>query len=460
MRMAYILTAIVVSVFLIGYLLVKKRPQEECFSTLKDTEYIEKCKAFVFDMQTPTKGSSIKDAYYKRHIKMLLFLLKQKKYKGLFSDFCDDRQTIDVILKIDFAKLCDNPGVNRQPRNVSLAKLCLSSADWIFTEDRVRTLVNEQNKFKTLTFCEISTMKEAFLYAILEKTYFVLENLNTIAKVEKIARKYVRDSEFVQSNKKYKSYSKSKLFLELCMIEANYTKSNKGSLDGVIDGLYATFAHLSDSIQSVLHFDFSRYYTPLEIYDKFESFESASEKEKYAFLSLASKLSDKENLDEFMYAIRLEKYMQSASAGHNKVKKISLLSACVCIIAHKKDISMLAAALNSDFFMSIFFGCKKITTNKSISKIIDFENSFEPIYKFENLNFGISTSGNVLRVCPHLPRNIVKADVVFENNGINHSMHLKRGDDTKVYLGNTNIEGTKFIKLSDKPIDVTIIVKK
>ena len=176
-------------------------------------------------------------------------------------------------------------------------------------------------------------------------------------------------------------------------------------------------------------------------------------------MGVASALSDNENLDEFMYAIRVEKYMQSASAGHSKVKKVDLFDKELCIISHKKDIAMLAAALNSDFFMRVFFSDKKNKSNKSISKIIDFENSFEPIYKFENLNFGISTTNEVLRICPHLPKNILKAAVVFENAGTTHTMHIMRGDDTKIYLGNTKVEGTKFIRLAKKPLDVTVIVK-
>lgn len=121
---------------------------------------------------------------------------------------------------------------------------------------------------------------------------------------------------------------------------------------------------------------------------------------------------------------------------------------------------MLGAALSSDFFMRVLFDKKSTKENKSILKLVDFENSFEPIYKFNNLNFGISTLGDVLRISPHLPDNIDSADVVFSNNGIKHTMHIKRGEDTKIYLGNTRIEGTKYIRLANKPLDITVIVKK
>lgn len=458
--MEYALTILVFAVFFVAYLLVKKKPKEEALPTLNEEEYLKEVKATVFRMQAPDKNCQINDKQYKRRVKWLRFVLKSKKYKGIFEDFFGDKAIVDQICKIDFSPLCDNPSIENEPRNVKIAKLCLSSAGWIFTEDRFKIIACEQNRVRTLTYFEIESMKEAFLYAILEKLYYILENLNTVAKVLKIAKKYVKDDGNLALDKRYKSFAKSKLFLELCMIESNYKKSNVSSLEGAVDGLYTIYARLVDDVGYVLNFDFSRYYSPLEIYDKFDSFQNASENEKKAFLSLASKLSDKENLDEFMYAIRVEKYMQSASAGHSKMKRINWFGGVACVISHKNDISMLGAGLNSDFFMSVYFGGKKGKENKSISKIVDFENSFEPIYKFDNLNFGISTKGNVLRVSPHLPENIESADVVFSKNGVNHTMHLKRGDDTRIYLGSTRIEGTRYIKLANKPLDVTVVVKR
>lgn len=458
--MAYALTVLVVSVFFIVYTVLKKKPKEVYFPVLTNEEYEEKTKLLVFDFQSPDKGSEIQDKQYKRYIKWLLFKLKNKKYKEIFSTFCEDRQIVDKICKIDFGALCDNPSVNGKPRAVELARFCLASTGWIFVEDRFKTLANEHNRLKTLTFAEITTMKEAFLYVILEKIYFILEDLNTVAKAMNLAKKYVKDNGVTFDNKRYKSFAKSKLFLQLCMLESNYQKKDKDTLDGVIDGLYMTYSRLCDSAEFVLNFDFSRYYTPLEIYDKFDCFENATEKQKFGFLSLASSLSEKENLDEFMYAIRVEKYMQSASAGHSKVKKVDFFNKSICVLSHKKDIAMLGAALSSDFFMRVFFDNKSSKINKSVSKIVDFENSFEPIYKFNNLNFGISTLGDVLRISPHLPDNIESADVVFSNGGIRHVMHIKRGDDMKIYLGSTRIEGTKYIRLANKPLDITVIVKK
>lgn len=53
--MAYALTIIVVSAFLIVYFIVKKKPKEEWQATLDEKKYLEKCKAFVLDMPIPKK---------------------------------------------------------------------------------------------------------------------------------------------------------------------------------------------------------------------------------------------------------------------------------------------------------------------------------------------------------------------------------------------------------------------
>lgn len=211
----------------------------------------------------------------------------------------------------------------------------------------------------------------------------------------------------------------------------------------------------------MLYYDFSVHYSPLEIFDKFDSFANATETQKINFLTLFSKLSDKENLDEFMYAIRVEKYMTTSSAGHAKVWRHSLFNRKYCVISQRQNLSMLASALRSDIFMKIYFdNVKEVKKQNSISKIIDFENTFEPVYKFSTINFGLSVQNDVLRLSPHLPFNVVSADVEFKSKDTTHRVKILKGEEEKIYLGNTQIKGTRLIKLADKPLDITVIVKE
>ncbi len=460
--MVYAITVVTVAIFFAIYLLTREKPREKTFSCLKESEYNEACDEYARESALPKEGSSTKDKYYKRNIKFIEFCLKNKKYKGVFDDFLENKDVLQPLLKMNYSSLANLASVDNEPRCVNLARFCLAQSDYIFIADRVKTLFDAQNKVRTLSFSEIMAMKEAFLYVLLEKTYFIYNDLRTIAKAMKIAKKYAKDDGLLASDKKYKDYSKSKLFLSLCAIESNYGgESHKGALVDTADRIYRCYTRVVDSIQCILYYDFSRHYSPLEIFDKFESFVNATETQKINFLSLFSKLSDKENIDEFMYAVRAEKYMQTSSAGHIDTSQKTFFGTRFCLVKQKENLSMLAVALKSDAFMKLYFddknNAKKFNT---ITKIVDFENTFEPVYKFSNVNFGLSVNGDVLRVSPHLPKNVVSADLVFQANDVYHHLKIKRGEQEKLYLGNTLLKGTHLVKLAKKPLDVTVVVKE
>ena len=210
------------------------------------------------------------------------------------------------------------------------------------------------------------------------------------------------------------------------------------NIHGEVTGrICANIKNIIETVKQVEDYDFSRYYTPLEILDKFDVFSSSAPIVKSNFLALIKEVSDEENLDEFLYTVRLEKYMQSASAGHIRIRRANIFSRTLCIVNHKRDITMLATALSSKHFMNLYFAPSNNTKrklSKSIAKMLDFENTFEPIYKFHTVNFGISTAGGKLRVMPALPRQIDKADVVFDVNGVKNTLHIERGNEKQMYL--------------------------
>ena len=61
---------------------------------------------------------------------------------------------------------------------------------------------------------------------------------------------------------------------------------------------------------------------------------------------------------------------------------------------------------------------------------------------------------------PHLPNEIVSADIVFEKFDTKNTLKILKGDEDALYLGNTKLSGTTQIKLSNKPLDITVIVAK
>lgn len=458
--MIYAITASVLIVFAVAYLLTRKKEREIATKLIPDEDFARKADEFVRSLPLPTECSVQKGKKYLKGISYRRFILKGKKYKGIFDDFLD-ANPVDMLKKVDFEKLNALCGIQNTQRVVLLARFCLASNGYVFDEDRVKTLVECHNKFRTLGFAEIMSMKQAFLYAILEKLYFVYDALYTVAKVMRLAKKYVKDTGLSATDKKFERYSKSRLFLNLCAVTANYsTSSDFHDLSDTIDGLYSALANASASMTAVLDYDFTRLYSPLEILDKFSSFSTANECCKINFLSLLAKLSDKENLDEFMFAIRLEKCVETSGAGHTKVKSFSAFGRFFACFDQKEDASVLCSALRSDILMKLYFGNpKSAKKTDSISKIIDFENTFEPIYKFSPLNFGISTTNGVLRVLPALPKGVDCADVTFRHDGVVYRLHVLRGDKEEMYIGDTRIEGTTYIKLPKSPADFTVVVK-
>ena len=120
---------------------------------------------------------------------------------------------------------------------------------------------------------------------------------------------------------------------------------------------------------------------------------------------------------------------------------------------------MLATALGSKHFMNLYFAENKVQKSKrgkSISKMLEFENTFEPIYKFHSINFGISTTGNLLRISPAMPKQVERADIVFKVNGVQNTLHVERGEERQLYLGDTRISGVESIKLGKAPLDITV----
>ena len=131
------------------------------------------------------------------------------------------------------------------------------------------------------------------------------------------------------------------------------------------------------------------------------------------------------------------------------------------MISSKNDVSALALALSSNVMMNLlFFNNKSQKHGESITKNQVFNNTFEQINKFKTVNFGISMKDGKLKIHPNLPKCFESVDIKFSYKDTCHLLHIKRGDEPALFLGNTRLSGTSLIRLSDVPIDVTYIIPK
>lgn len=454
--MAYAISICAVVAFLALYLITRRPVKPRYVKGLGDEEFRVHTEELVRSIPVPEKTSKIAATGHISRIKWDMFWLGRKRYAGEFDDLLIPKDKLKQLSSLPL--ISSLPSAGGEPRAVKLARFCFESCAYLPSAERVRFVLESQNAWRTLTFKEIEGMKQAFKYVALEALASAYEKLRAVAKGYDVAYQYVSSPATVPQ--KYANMPKSKLFLSLCAKAANYKAEFYCKIyQNCIDKIRQEVQNITAFADEIEKTDFTRFYSPLEIYDKYEIFSSADAETKRNFLRLAGKISDSENIDEFLFAIRLDKYMHSASSGHMALKRFSLGGSNVSVVRQKRDITMLGTALSSHYFMDIYFRpIGKRFLNKSITKILEYENSFEPIYKFRTVNLGISTKDGKLRLSPALPDGVRSADIVFEHMGVEHSLHLKRGDERALYLGSTKINGVSGVALGDRPLDITLIL--
>ncbi len=454
--MEYAISVGVTLIFLAIFILTRGEVRPKYPRELDDEQFYGGFEKLTKTMPLPTKTSKTDGQRYLTSINKNLRKIKRKKYGERFSYFIIDKKHIkETFARLNMGAL---PSVDGEARAVKIARYCIDNSGGKLDMDRFGRALEAQNRVRTLTFKEIDNMAQAIKFVLLENLASLYVKLVALAKCEGVAVAYIKSPLSVSG--KYKDMLRSPLFLSMCADIAGY-KSEKlyGIYDGTMAGLKTELDRIKSALKILDREDFTPYYTPLEIFDKYETFASAGADTKKNFLSLVGELSDRENLDEFLIAIRVDKYMSSASAGHMNVKRLNFAGRKICLINQKKDISMLGAALSSHYFMELFFRPTNNRINsRSITKILDFENTFEPIYKFRTVNFGISAKDGRLTLSPRLPKEVEGADVAFRYGGVRHILRLRRGGERQLYLGNTLLKGTSEIKLSSRPLEITLII--
>lgn len=456
--MIYAVSVLIIAVFAVLYLLFKPKIREEYCDRISNFDvYSRECRAFVRSMPLPKQSSvNLNENYFSTSIKSSIRKLGRMKDKNGFDMIFKLVPQIKALANSKFEDLNKLASVDGVPRIVKIADFCLSHSNFEFSEERIVSAINLQNEFRTLSFEEIIALNSAFLYVLFKRTAILMNNVATILKMKRIADKNAKHTNLIKDEKTYKELKQSKLFLSFCAENGNFDSNclREASRE-YFENLAKTFENIFACKSEIDKMDFSSFYLPLQIFSKYEAFENATPEEKIAFLQLVKTLSDKENVDELLFAIRVDNYMKSASVGHKKYFGFDVLDRKYLVISAKKDVSMLASALSSDTMMRLLFGSNK---NKTILKSAKFENTFAKIGKFESVNLGISISNDKLRVRPNLPKNIERLDAVIKHNGALHTLHITRGEEKALYLGTTKLTGTSIVKLGNKPTEITVAI--
>ncbi|MCM1455674.1 MAG: hypothetical protein NC037_04010, partial [Bacteroides sp.] len=171
--MEYAISIAVVAVFLCVYLITRPKIRALYFDEYTDEEYKSKSAEFVNSLPLPKEGGKTDAKKYASKIKLIAFEIKMKKYCGFFDKFVELEEEIKTLLKTDLTCLDELPSINGEPRAVKIARFCLAHTGYEFDESRVKTIIEEHNKRKTLSFSEIVVMKSAFIYVLIEKLCYI-----------------------------------------------------------------------------------------------------------------------------------------------------------------------------------------------------------------------------------------------------------------------------------------------
>ena len=461
--MIYAVIVLIVAVFATLLILSKPKIREEYAVRISDlTTFETSYSTFVKSLPLPKKEpAKLGDVYYKASIRSSLRQISVKRYGRLFDEILNFKPQIQQLLSKSFESLSTLPMIDGIPRIVRIVDFCVKSSKNPFDEERISTVFNVQNEFRTLSYAEILAAKDAFCYVYLKRIAVVLQNVAVLAKMKRIADKYKKDSNSVTLEKSYKLLKESKLFLSFCADNVNFDSSACIEARNIFfEDVTNELTEIFSAYEQIKRVDFEKFYAPMQIFARYETFCNATSVEKSNFLSLVQELSDRENIDEYLFSIRVDNYLKSANFGHIKVVRSSVFGRKMSSIICQKDITSLGAGLSSNILMGLIFGGNSgKNNNPSTLKNGKIENSFEILVKFSNINFGISTKNDRLKISPCLPSFVKRADLSLLHKGTEHKVHIKRGDESALYLGNTKLIGTTNIVLSDKPLDVTCIIE-
>lgn len=475
--MEYALSIGITLLFLIMFILTQSKMREHSHKTLGESDYENAVNDFTASLPIPEEGGAKLDS--KKFISAIKRVsAKTKRYSGrseLAKEFekCfeQNEKEISLLLNQKYDGITKLPSVSKESRAVRLARFSLEHSEFLFTEDRTEMLISAQNKIRSMTVAEIIALRTVYFYVLLEKLHFLCGKMDYLMKAEKLAQKYVANADSLNNSPKFRRLRKSKLFLSLCAanIEVDeYTKTYFDALPRTLEELKRYINNIFLSVHCVSLYDFSVHYAPNEILNVYENFVCAPPVCKENFLRLLSRLSDRENLDEYGFSVRLARYIDAAklngagaAAFKTAGRRFSIFNQNFVLIKQSANMVMLAAALLSRDKMQLYFGETSSKKKKSIILNAKFDNTFGKIYQKYTVNYGVSIIDNKLSVNAELPENVTEGIVYFIHNGVKHRLCIRQNDNlseggTVIRLGDTVLHGVEQIVLGEIPLNITV----
>lgn len=453
--MEYAIAAGVTAVFIALYVVLRPRPREAFDATLKENELVSAAKEFAASLPPPSDGGGNAPAQpYARYVKRALRAKSPDPLiSRIFEMLGEKREELKKLASEDFAPLQDLPCVNGKVRCVCVAETVLGHSKYIFCRERAEGVIKAFNEVRALTFAETDAMEKAFRYVLLKKLGFLCKNACLAERLR--ARALLTASHPRLFSYAAARFMKSTLFCRFCAEEMGYgTKNFQRKSDAVLDRIAEYVSNVLDSLENVAVFDFSEFYAPAEILKHFETYASATPEERAAFAKKLGELGERENLDEYAYAVRLENYGEFGTLPPFKVARTPLGKGSIVIAKFDADLLMLARALSSPVFMQMLFGEGE---GKCILKKSKIKNSYLPKNRTFGAEIALSSDGGVLTLPRELPENVESAEFVLTADGVRHRVRIERGEPG-LSVNGTVMKGVPAVKLGDIPLFVEVKV--
>lgn len=455
--MKYLIAGIVTFAFFTLYLIGKSKPREEFSALLSDEKYAIKLKE-IADFQPVKSGNLTYD------VKPFYKTIKKARKLAEKSD-CDELKILSELFKPiekraksvkNCDEICDLPCIKNLSRMEIIAKTVLNSCEYNLIEDKVATAFETFNIISTVTFDEINVADKVFEYVLLEKAGFLASRVLTIDKIRKIAEKISKNPNKYEKSKIYRILKDNNVFL---YFSSNFRGEVTPSADAVyFDVVYSTRKILSavtDSLERLSAFSFYRFYRPLEILNSYDVFRESGADEKIAFMTELCRQSTKLNIDEYVYALTIENYLNRAVPTPISAKKIQTPKSVVYVFDQKRNMIMLCRALSSKEMTSLFFK-NPHKNRKSILKNAFLKNTFAPFSEKNTLEFGVSIRGDNLFLEPSISSEFEKIDLDFSHDGVKHHVTILPSSVESLSVNGTKMKGIPCVKLGKTPLVVEL----
>lgn len=456
----YALAGGIAVLFVVLYLLVKPVGREEFCEPLNEESFAEESRRFAALMPLPERGGKdLNAAKFARKVKKAAHKTLKEEDKEFFSrlyaPFCEKKEEIDYLLGLDYSALGNLPFVGTEPRTVKIAQFVLSHSKFLLAEDRIDTAMKAVTDKVTPTFEEILNFPIAVCFCLLRKLAAVADNLEKMIDIAARARRIAAHPARAEQSPDFHRLKNNVVFNRICAAELGYegAKFDKSFGDLADEAVFYT-DNVFVSLRVLQYLDFCQYYKPLNILAKYDVLKNSKEKIVTNYFNALSRQSERENLDETAYALRLENYISKGIIPPLEVRARNVGKKRIAVCSEEDNIVSLARALTSDAAMQLSFGGGDGKSNKA-SKI-RIKSEKPPKTETYTIKLGISERDRNLVLSPALPSCVEDVVVEFEYDGVRHRITFVKSVSKSLTVNGTAMFGVPSVRLGTIPLDIKV----